>query len=160
MNIKNSIKEKTKQISLVKVSKNNMHAQILFELLEKRITKISHTVQPSYTQHKDFVFNNPYRKWFLIKQHDKFIGSVYILKNNSIGINIISSTKIAMPIVINELLSKYKPLKAIKSVRTGGFDFNVSPNNRQYIKILEGMGANLAQLTYTFPPISVNKGNV
>jgi hypothetical protein len=48
------------------------------------------------------------------------------------------------------LLRKYKPLKAIKSVRAAEFDFNVAPNNKEYISILERMGARLAQVTFVF----------
>ena len=151
MTINNSKNELDKKIILVKVKKNDCHAQILFDLLEKRTVTISHNVQPSYTQHKDFVINNPYRVWFLVKQNEEFIGSVYILKNNTIGINMVGDVKATLPIIINQLLDKYKPLRAIKSIRSGFFDINVSPNNIEYIKILEEMGAQLVQFTYTLP---------
>ena len=138
------------QVVLIKIKKTDAHAKILFEILSKRKTNISHKSLPSYSNHKSFVLNHPYRAWYLIKHNDEFIGNAYILKSNCIGINIIKNNKIVVPIVIEELLSKYKPLKAIKSVRAAEFDFNVAPSNKEYISILERMGAKLAQVTFVF----------
>lgn len=140
----------SQKINLIKIKKSDAHVKILFNLLKKRENNISHQSLPSYSSHKNFVLNHPYRAWYLVKQNDELIGNAYILKNNCIGINIIKNTMIVTPIVIEELLRKYKPLKAIQSVRTAQFDFNVAPSNKEYISILEQMGAKLAQVSFIF----------
>jgi len=137
-------------ITLLKVVKNEAHAKILFELLKKRKTNISHKSLPAYTEHRDFVINHPYRVWYLIKAGNEFLGNAYILKNNCVGITVIKNSKVITPLVIEKLLKKHKPLKAIKSVRAAEFDFNASPKNEEYIAILKKMGARLAQVTFVF----------
>lgn len=138
------------QVTLIKIQKTGANAKILFGILKKRTTNISQKSLPSYSAHKSFVLNHPYRVWYFVKQKDEVIGNAYILKNNCIGITIIKNNKIVIPIVIKQILQKHKPLKAIKSVRAAEFDFNVSPNNVEYISILEKMGAKLAQVTFVF----------
>jgi hypothetical protein len=135
-------------IALIRIKKNKVHAKILYELLLKRRLNISHLSMPSYIEHEKFVLNHPYRFWYFIKQNNNFIGSIYILKNNCIGVNVVENSKIATPIVINKILSKHKPLGVIKSIREAHFDFNVTPSDADYLSILEAMGAKLVQLTF------------
>jgi hypothetical protein len=138
------------EIHLVPIKKSEADAKILFEILKKRKTNISHKSLPAYSEHKDFVINHPYRVWYLIKAGNEFVGSAYILKNNCVGITVIKNSKAITPLVIEKLLKKHKPLKAMKSVRAAGFDFNASPKNEEYIEILKKMGARLAQVTFVF----------
>ena len=138
-------------LSLVKVKKINAHIEILYDLILKRQMNISHQSKPTYDDHQQFVLNNPYRIWFLVKFHEEYIGSVYILKNNCIGINVNQNRNQVIPWIINTLLRKYKPLKALKSVRAANFDINVAPDDKEYADILESMGARLMQYTYAIP---------
>jgi hypothetical protein len=138
------------QIVLIKIKKNSIHTKLLYEILIKRKVNISHKSPPSYFNHKNFVLNHPYRAWYLVKKNNEFVGNVYILKNNFIGININKYSRIITPALIEILLRKHKPLKPIKSVRADKFSFNVAPNDKEYISILEKMGAKLAQVTYIF----------
>lgn len=137
-------------IQLVSVKKSDSHAKILFETLKKRKNKISHDILPSYVEHKNFVLNHPYRAWYIIKADDEIVGNAYLLKNNCVGITVVKKSRRVTPAVIEIILNKYKPLKAIKSVRPGNFVFNVSPNSKDYIQILEQMGARLVQMTFAF----------
>lgn len=136
--------------ALVKVLKNDNFVRALYDILEKRNKNISHNFIPSFSEHKDFVLNHPYRVWYLIEFENEFIGNVYLLRNNCVGITVLKNSKEIIPLVIKEILKKHKPLKAIKSVRSSTFDFNVSPDNHEYISALESMGAKVAQLTFCF----------
>ncbi|WP_108647145.1 hypothetical protein [Polynucleobacter rarus] len=136
-------------ISLIRIKKNYDYVQILYEILLKRRKNISHISMPNYEQHINFVLNHPYRIWFIVKYNEKIIGTAYLLKNNSIGINVLENQKIVIPLIITQILKKYKPLKAIPSIRTESFDFNLSPSNKDFISILENLGAELSQVTYT-----------
>ena len=149
-NIQKTKKNTNSKLCLIKVEKTTKDATLLFEILKKRTPSISHKSLPTFQEHKNFVLNHPYRAWFIVKNNSDHIGTVYILKNNSIGVNLIKEKKTATPWVIKEILSKYKPLKEIKSVRAAEFDFHVSPRNADFVSILEKMGARLAQSTYVF----------
>ncbi len=144
------LKGRNLDIQLVSVNKSDSHAKILFETLKKRKNKISHDILPSYADHKTFVLNHPYRAWYIIKADDEIVGNAYLLKNNCVGISIVKNSRRVTPAVIEMILNKHKPLKAIKSVRPGNFIFNVSPNSKDYIHILEQMGARLVQMTFAF----------
>lgn len=63
------------------------HLNILFGLLSERTPdqSISHKNMPSMKEHIDFVQSHPYEAWYIID--DGFAaGSVYLTKNNEIGI--------------------------------------------------------------------------
>ena len=137
-------------VQLILVKKSESHAKILFEMLRKRKNSISHSLLPSYQDHKSFVLNHPYRAWYIVKANDEIVGNAYLLKDNYVGINIVKNSRAVTPVVIQMILNRYKPLKAIKSVRSASFVFNASPNNKNYIKILERMGARLVQMTFSF----------
>ncbi len=149
-NVQEAKKNTNVELRLIKVKRTVEDATLLFEILKKRTHTISHKSLPTFQEHKKFVLNHPYRVWFIVKNKYDDIGTVYILKNNSIGINLFKEKTTATPWIIKKILSKYKPLKEIKSVRAAEFDFNVSPGDADYISILKKMGARLAQSTYVF----------
>jgi hypothetical protein len=138
------------KINLERITRCDTHSKILFQILKMRSANISHQSLPTYAEHKRFVLNHPYRIWYLIKYGNEYIGNAYILKNNCVGITIVKNIRTIMPIVLEMLLKKHKPLKAIKSVRGAGFCFNTSPNNQEYISILKKMGATIIQTSYAF----------
>ena len=142
---------KRDNVTLVRVKKTDAHVQMLFDLLKGRTHTITHTAMPSFEQHKSFVFAHPYRAWYLIYSKEGCVGSVYILKSNTVGISTKKGFLHYVPSAIRVLFSKHKPLPAVRSVRAATFSFNVAPSNRKLKSILKKMGARLAQETYVIP---------
>ncbi len=129
---------------------SNEHINILYSLLGNRKYSISHKKLPSFEEHKIFVQKNPYRKWFLIYHDSKTIGSIYVLKDNGIGIDIKSSDYFLLGEVIKILHLSLKPLPALPSIRVENFHINISPNNKEIEKELKKIGAFYKQKTYEF----------
>ena len=72
-------------LKFISVEKTLEHIEVLYSLLNKRSHKISHTKQPSFSEHKNFVLNHPYIAWYLIQMNGDWIGTVYLLDNNTIS---------------------------------------------------------------------------
>ena len=127
------------------------HIDILFNHLKQRIHRISHK-DVSYDEHQKFVSSHPYRVWFLVKLNDEYVGSFYLTKENTIGINV---TDLAIRHVVKSIIqfvqSNYHPLAAISSIRSDRFAINVSPSNKPLTQALDDIGAELAQITYFLP---------
>ena len=132
----------------IRVQKDEEHILALYNLLKNRRYNISNTSTPSFAEHRSFVMRHPYRFWFLIKYNFCVIGSIYFLKNNCIGIYLIDQKLDAIRHVINWALKKYKPLPAIKSVRSANFHINLAPNNKKSQKLLMNIGAVPLQITF------------
>ncbi len=137
------------QLTLEKVEANNNHIKTLYELLKKRKQnqKISSNKLPTLADHQAFVKKHPYRVWFLVFYNDQCIGNLYLSKKNEIGIFLVKNEEVLKEI-IKFLKEKYKPLKAIASVRAKNFIINISPNNVMLKKYLKKIGAKLIQYTY------------
>ena len=73
-------------IILREVSQNDL--LFLFKLLKERnpIANISHKNMPSFKEHKNFVLSQPYSAWYVIYVGNKKIGSIYLSKQDEIGI--------------------------------------------------------------------------
>lgn len=138
------------KITLIKIKKNDEHAQVLYELLKQKKHKISHKSLPTYAEHVNFVVAHPYRIWYLIKVNGKYIGSIYAYKNNGIGVSINSTSEKYLRPSIETFLAKNKPLKPIKSVRSSEFGVYAAPTDKYLIFILKQMGAKFSQVTYIF----------
>ena len=145
-----SILLKTKNFSLEKVNNSKPHIDLLFKLLKQRkiANNISHSKIPSYAEHKKFVFSNPYRYWFIIKDKNECKGTVFITINNEISIKLIQYKDILFIEILNIILKNIKSLKAIPSRRNSNFIFNVSPYNKEIIKVLKKMKCKKIQETY------------
>ena len=78
----------------------------LYELLKKREKTISHKILPSFKEHTHFVRNHPYRIWYLIKSKNQFIGSVYLLNNNCLGISCLMRKKLIISDALSFILKK------------------------------------------------------
>jgi hypothetical protein len=125
---------------------------VLFQLLENRKHKISHSATPAYSSHNKFVKNNPYRNWYLVKAVEEYIGNFYITTENTIGININDeSMRRVTPEILSFVFNNYEPLPSIPSVRGDQFAINVSPTNTKLADILEEIGCTVIQTTYLFP---------
>ena len=143
-----------KKITLEKIIGHENQIKVLFQLLKNREHNISNTSLPTINSHIKFVKNHPYRAWYLIKLNGIYIGSVYVMESNCIGISLIYDVSNFSQIV--EIISKkHKPLKEIKSVRPSNFYINIAPNNKKIESQLNKLGAKKIQLTYSLPSIKI-----
>ena len=73
-------------ISLKLVTQSD--GQFLYKLLLEResVVNISHKKIPTFQQHLNFINSKPYSKWYIIKKNDQKIGSIYLSKQDEIGI--------------------------------------------------------------------------
>jgi hypothetical protein len=121
----------------------------LYELLKLRNHNISHSINPSFSEHSNFVRNNPYRAWFLLRLKDRYIGSIYASLENSLGINILDPhLEYCLEPVIDKVMSELDPLPAVPSVRAGYFSIIVPFSNKVMAAKLETMGFIPSQTTY------------
>jgi hypothetical protein len=137
-------------LTFTRVKKTEEHTVALYSLLKQRLDShnISNANLPTYEEHESFVFANPYRVWYLIQFEKNYVGSLYLLKSNSVGIFLLPKHINFFPSVIEFLMSRYKPLPLIKSVRAPFFSINISPVNVDLIKAIENFGGKLVQQTY------------
>jgi hypothetical protein len=134
----------------IPVKKNNQHINALYKILKNRKFNISNNSIPSFSEHKLFVINNPYREWFLIEVNKSFVGSLYLMNDNCIGVHVIDQDERIIRKSIEWVLENKKPLPEIKSVRVSNFHINLPPNNITFTKIIESMGATSIQSTFLF----------
>lgn len=144
-----------KIIELEKIVGNEVQTQVLYSLLKKRKFNISNTRIPKFSDHVKFVMGHPYRVWYLVKVNEKYIGTTYILKNNTIGVSIEPHEKKYLIALLELMLKKHKPLKEIKSVRPPYFYVNCAPKNLQLIMALEASGFKEIQRTYLINAINL-----
>jgi len=129
------------EITLKRVTKGDY--KFLFELLKERDPKanISHKKMPSYTNHAKFIESKPYTKWYVILNSKQKVGSIYLSKNNEIGIFLLKNFhgknfgKTAL-----EILMKKNPRKR--------FLANVSPKNKNSMDFFKKNGFKLIQYTF------------
>lgn len=134
----------------VAINRSKDHAMALYELLKEREFNISHNNLPSFEIHYNFVVKNPYRYWYLVKVNCHYVGTLYVLKDNSIGIFFLRDYEYLIEKSILWILNTKKPLSGIKSVRSSYFHINLAPKNNLYRSIAEKIGGKLIQVTYTF----------
>jgi RimJ/RimL family protein N-acetyltransferase len=82
----NSTNIPEKEIFLKLVSKTDH--KFLYELFQEREfkTNIIQRKPLTYQKHVEFVTSKPYSKWYIVLKNSKKIGTVYIAKNNDVGI--------------------------------------------------------------------------
>ncbi len=76
-------------IRLLKITDADM--QFLYDLLKKRDPRanISHKKMPTFEEHRKFVISKPYTAWYVIMVNENRAGSIYLSKNDEIGIFLI-----------------------------------------------------------------------
>ena len=96
---------------------------------------------PTYEEHVKFIESEPYSKWYIIQIDDKKIGSIYLTKENEIGIHFFTQYEESERFqnVIKEFFLKEPQDR---------FVMNVSPKNEQYIDLVKKLGFHLVQHTY------------
>jgi len=62
--------------------------RFLYQHLKERnpSANISHKKMPTYAEHVRFVMSRPYSKWYIIIHKNKKVGTIYLTKQNEIGI--------------------------------------------------------------------------
>jgi len=128
-------------IKLKPVTKSNFY--FLYELLKSRESRanISHKKMPTYEQHVQFVLSKPYSKWYIIIHNGTKSGSIYLTKQNEIGI-----------FIIKEIQGKNFGNRAlellIKKNPRSRYLANVTPKNKKLIRFFQNNGFKLIQYTY------------
>ena len=139
------------QVEFEPVKPSEEQVRRLFELLGARLHKIS-CEETKYSDHERFVNSHPYRFWFLVKVRAAYVGSFYVSKDNTIGINVLDEhVSEVVSLIINFVKNHFKPLPAIPSVRSGQFSINVPPSNRCLVNALKAIDAEIAQITFFLP---------
>ena len=117
--------------------------QFLYNLLEERkpVTYISHKKMPTYEEHVNFVKSSPYSKWYIIEVNGERAGSIYLTKQNEIGIflNEGLQEKGIGSNALNVLIGKNPDLRYLA---------NINPENKKSIKFFKKLGFTLIQYTY------------
>ena len=135
------MKKTQSPISLKSVT--NSDVKFLFDLLKERDPRanISHRKIPTYSQHTKFIKSKPYSKWYIILKSKQKIGSIYLSKNDEIGIFLSKKFqgKNVGSFALNELIKK-NPRKR--------FLANVNPKNKKSISFFKNNNFKLIQYTY------------
>ena len=134
---------KKTQSSISLKSVTNSDVKFLFDLLKERDPRvnISHRKMPTYNQHTKFIKSKPYSKWYIILKSKQKIGSIYLSKNDEIGIFLSKKFqgKNVGNFALNELMKK-NPRKR--------FLANVNPKNKKSISFFKNNNFKLIQYTF------------
>ena len=130
-----------KNINLKLISEKDH--KFLYELLKERepSTNISHKKMPTFNQHVNFVLSKPYSKWYIILQGIDKVGSIYLSKQNEIGIFLKKESHHAgIGTMALKLVMKKNPKK--------GYLANVNPKNKKSIEFFKKNNFKILQYTY------------
>ena len=130
-----------KVIILKEVKKSD--CSFLYELLSERKShvNISHKKTPTYAKHVKFVMSKPYSKWYVIYHTTEKIGSVYLTKQDEIGIHFKEQN------MNNKIRSKVLNMIIRKNPRNR-YLININPRNTSLRNFLKNEGFELIQHTY------------
>jgi hypothetical protein len=128
-------------IKLRPVTKND--ALFLYDLLKTRdpIASISHKKMPNYDEHVNFILSNPYTIWYIIEYEREKTGSIYLSKQDEIGISLVDNSlydKIGKSII--KLLFKNNPRKR--------YFAKTSPQNKKLQNFFVNNGFTGLEYTY------------
>ena len=128
-------------ITLRSVEKSD--CRFLFGLLGQRTPEvnISHKKIPSYQKHVKFVLSKPYSKWYIINYKKKKVGSIYLSKQDEIGIFLIKGfqAKGVGKAAMDLLIQKNPRIRYLA---------NINPKNKRSVKFFKKNGFKLLQYTY------------
>jgi len=135
------MKKNELDISIRSVKKSD--SNFLYELLKQRDPRanISHKRMPSFKQHESFIQSKPYSKWYIIQNFKNDVGSIYLSKNNEIGIFLIKKNQ-------NNGIGKSALKLLIKKNPKVRYLANVNPKNKKSIDFFKKNGFKLIQYTY------------
>ena len=96
---------------------------------------------PTYEEHVKFVMSRPYSKWYIIQYGNQSVGSIYLSKQNEIGIFLINDVHgKGIGQTALKMLMKKHPMPR--------FLANINPNNKKSIDFFSKNGFKLIQYTY------------
>lgn len=133
-----------KKLSLISLRiVKDSDSKFLFELLKERDphANISHKKMPSYNEHLKFIKSKPYTKWYVILKSKCRIGSIYLSKNDEIGIFL--SKKYQGKNIGNDALSEL-----IRKNPRERYLANVNPKNKKSSIFFKNNNFKLIQHTY------------
>ena len=141
---KNHLLGMNSSIKLNQVTKND--TLFLYDLLKNKDpnANISHKKMPSYDEHVKFVMSKPYSKWYIIYHATEKIGSIYITKQDEIGIHFKEQN------LTNKIRSKVLKMIIRKNPRNR-YMININPRNTSLRNFLKNEGFKLIQHTYEIP---------
>ena len=130
-------------ITIVLKEVRKSDCSFLYELLSARKpnVNISHNKLPAYVKHVKFVMSKPYSKWYIIYRATEKIGSVYITKQDEIGIHFKEKN------ITNKIRSKVLKMIIKKNPRDR-YLININSSNTKMKKFLKNEGFELIQHTY------------
>ena len=139
-------------IHLEKIIPTSDQINLLYLQLKARLHNISHKDLPSFKKHKNFVKNNPYRAWFIVKHKTSFVGNIYIQFDNSVGLNLDKNiTSYQIQKILSLICSQLLPLKSVPSSRRGSYFINVASSNTSLQKKLNLIKCKEIQRQYILP---------
>ena len=121
--------------------------ELLYELLKQRTHVISHRSLPNFEEHQDFVNNHPYLHWFLLHDTSNLLGSFYLKKDNSIGLNLVEYSKENLAACVNFISDNFSPEEPMASVIPKYFYVNISYSNESALSALQELGLNPLQIS-------------
>ena len=117
---------------------------VLYQLLKERPASIniSHREMPSWEEHQKFVKSRPYAAWYLImKDRQDILGSIYLTPDDEIGIFLFKKDRNkGYGQQAFQILMEMHPRKRYLA--------NISPGNKQSVKMFENLGFRHIQNTY------------
>jgi RimJ/RimL family protein N-acetyltransferase len=117
--------------------------RFLYQLLKERksTTNISHKKMPTFREHANFVLLKPYSKWYIIFNHNKKIGSIYISKQDEIGLDLRKSEW-------KEKFGEMAITLLMEKNQKERYLVNINPKNKKMLKFYKNKGFQLIQYTY------------
>ena len=133
-----------KKLSVIEIRRVvDSDIRFLFNLLKERsvVENISHKKMPTYNEHKKFVRSKPYSRWYIIIFSNKMVGSIYLTRNNEIGIFLkkeFRTQNIGKKAL--EMIIQKNPRKQYLA--------NINPKNRKSINFFKRNHFKLIQYTF------------
>ena len=130
-----------KLITLKKIQPHDY--RFLYNLLKQRKTfvNISHKQMPRYKEHVEFISSKPYSHWNIILLDSKKIGSIYLSRQNEIGISLSRNYDESqyMQSALEILYKKYPRKRYV---------VNTNPRNSKLIRFIQKNNFKLVQYSY------------
>jgi RimJ/RimL family protein N-acetyltransferase len=122
---------------------NNSDAKFLFDLLDQRDphANISHKKMPSYDEHIIFIKSKPYTKWYIILKSKEKVGSIYLSKQNEIGIFLLRNFQ-------RKNIGNSALTQLIKKNPRKRFLANINPKNKKSMTFFKNNNFKLIQYTF------------
>ncbi len=128
--------------------------QFTYNLLAIRIkepeSNISHLEMPTVNEHMRFFNSRPFRRWWLVKADNAWVGTAYVSTRNELSVVLLPQYRRRGygRETIQWIIDHVPPLPESPAVRTGEFLANINPANAASIALFEGLGFKHVQNTY------------